>query len=109
LPGGAPVTGPVELRQALLRHPDQFVQALTQKLMMYGLGRELEYYDMPQARAIVRDAARQDYRFAALVSGIVTSDSFRMQGPAEPPAKATTAAVTASNTTIGTEPPVARR
>ena len=58
---------------------DQFVQALTQKLMMYALGRELEYYDMPEVRAIVRSAAAQDYRFSALVAGIVRSDAFRMQ------------------------------
>ena len=63
--------GPVELRQALLRRPDQFVQALTTKLMMYALGRELEYFDMPQVRAVVRAAEDDDYRFAAIVAGIV--------------------------------------
>ncbi len=87
LPGGAPINGPVELRRALLKHPDQFVQALTQKLMLYALGRELQYYDMPQVRAIVRNAARDDYRFAALVTGIVMSDAFRMQGPPDEPRK----------------------
>jgi hypothetical protein len=80
LPGGAAIDGPVELRQALLRRPDQFVQALTEKLMMYAIGRELEYYDMPQVRAVVRNAAAQDYRFSAIVTGIVRSDAFRMQG-----------------------------
>ncbi len=45
------------------------MQALTEKLMMYALGRELEYYDMPQVRAVVRAAANDDYRFSALVSG----------------------------------------
>jgi hypothetical protein len=108
LPGGAPVTGPVELRQALLQHPDQFVQALTQKLMMYALGRELEYHDMPQVRAIVRAAAKDDYKFAALVTGIVQSDAFRMQAPPEPPAKSP-AAVTASNTTPGSALPLGER
>ena len=96
LPTGAPVNGPVELRRALLRDPDQFVQALTQKLMMYALGRELEYFDMPQVRAIVHDAARQDYKFAALVTGIVMSDTFRMQAPPEPKSKTATT-VTASS------------
>ena len=47
--------------------------------MMYATGRELEYYDMPQVRAIVRAAKRQDYRFSSLVAGIVQSDAFRMQ------------------------------
>jgi hypothetical protein len=80
LPGsGQVINGPIELRQALLQRPDQFVQALTTKLMLYALGRELEYFDMPQVREIVRNAEGDDYRFAALVSGIVNSDSFRMQ------------------------------
>ena len=47
---------------------------------MYALGRELEYFDMPQVRAIVRDAARQGYTFPSLVAGVVKSESFRMQG-----------------------------
>ena len=86
LPGGREVSGPVELRQALLRRPDQLVLALTQKLMMYALARELEYYDMPQVRAVVRRAEREDYRFSAIVTGIVLSDAFRMQAPAHSPA-----------------------
>jgi hypothetical protein len=47
--------------------------------MMYAVGRELKSYDMPQVRAVVRKAAAQDYRLSALVSGIVSSDAFRMQ------------------------------
>ncbi len=82
LPGGLRVDGPVELRAALLARPDQLVQALTEKLMMYALGRELEYHDMPQVRAVVDAAAEDDYRFAAIVKAIVTSDAFRMQAPA---------------------------
>ena len=81
LPGGAVIEGPVELREALLRRDDQFVQALTQKLMMYALGRELEYHDMPQVRAVVRAAAKDDYRLSAIVAGIVSSEAFRMQAP----------------------------
>jgi len=79
LPGGQAINGPIELRQALLRRPDQFVQALTVKLMMYALGRELEYFDMPQVRAVVRAAEDDDYRFATIVAGIVNSDAFRLQ------------------------------
>jgi Protein of unknown function (DUF1592)/Protein of unknown function (DUF1588)/Protein of unknown function (DUF1585)/Protein of unknown function (DUF1587)/Protein of unknown function (DUF1595) len=79
LAGGKKVMGPVELTHALLERRDQFVQAFTQKLMMYALGRELDYYDMPEVRAIVRSAAAKDYRFSALVAGIVRSDAFRMQ------------------------------
>jgi hypothetical protein len=87
LPGGEAITGPLALKRALLERPDQFVQAMTQKLMMYALGRELEFYDMPQVRAIVRNAAAQDYRFSAIVAGIVQSDPFRMQALTHEPAQ----------------------
>ncbi|MGW8367714.1 MAG: DUF1592 domain-containing protein [Gammaproteobacteria bacterium] len=83
LPSGQPADGPVALTDALLARPDQFVQALTEKLMMYALGRELEYYDMRQVRRVVRAAEQQDYSLAAIVVGIVTSDAFRMQAAAE--------------------------
>src|SRR5882724_10141313 len=79
MPDGTDIEGPAELRRALLSRPGQFVQALTVKLMMYGLGREIAPHDMPQVRAIVRDAAKNDYRFSSIVSGIVSSDAFRMQ------------------------------
>jgi mono/diheme cytochrome c family protein len=79
LPNGRAVDGPAQLRQALFGGKDLFVRAFTEKLMMYALGRELESHDMPQARAVVRRAAAQDYRLSAIVSGIVSSDAFRMQ------------------------------
>src|SRR6202521_2311966 len=79
MPDDTEIEGPADLRRVLLSRPGQFVQALTQKLMMYALGREIEPYDMPQVRAIVRAAAKNDYRFSSLVAGIVSSDAFRMQ------------------------------
>jgi len=79
LPNGRTVNGPTQLRDGLFRDPAQFPQALTAKLMMYAVGRELEYFDMPQVRTIVRRAAKDNYRLSAIVSGIVTSDAFRMQ------------------------------
>ena len=79
LPNGRAVDGPAQLREALFGGRDLFVRAFTEKLMMYALGRELKSYDMPQVRAVVRRAAAQDYRLSAIVSGIVTSDAFRMQ------------------------------
>ena len=82
LPDGTAVTGPVELREALLARPDQFVQAFTEKLMMYALNRELEYHDMRQVRHIVRDARDDNWSLEAIVAGIVTSDAFRMQAAA---------------------------
>jgi hypothetical protein len=78
-PDGTAVNGVVELRQALLRHQDAFVFTLTEKLMIYALGRGLESYDMPVVREIVRDASRQDYRFSSLFVGIVKSVPFRMR------------------------------
>ena len=73
--------GPAQLRKGLFKDTAQFPQALTAKLMMYALGRELEYFDMPQVRAIVRRAAKDDYRLSAIVAGVVTSEAFRMQAP----------------------------
>jgi hypothetical protein len=85
LADGTAVDGPLALRAALLERPEQFVQTLTERLMTYGLGRSLDYQDMPTVRRIVREAAAHDYRFAAIVSGIVTSEPFLMQGT--PPAE----------------------
>ena len=79
MPDGTEVDGPADLRRALLGRPGQFVQALTKKLMMYALGREVAPEDMPQVRAIARAAAKNDYRFSSIVAGIVSSDAFRMQ------------------------------
>ena len=79
MPDGKEIEDPADLRRVLLSRPGQFVQAMTTKLMMYALGREVSPYDMPQVRAIVRDAAKNDYRFSSLVTGIVSSDAFRMQ------------------------------
>jgi cytochrome c-type biogenesis protein CcmE len=59
-----------------------FARALTEKLMMYALNRELEYFDMPQVRAIVRAAAKDNYKLSSLVRGIVNSEAFRKQGAA---------------------------
>jgi mono/diheme cytochrome c family protein len=80
LPDGRAIEGPVQLREALFGGRDLFVRAFTEKLMMYALGRELKAYDLPQVRAVVRRAAAQNDRLSALVSGIVSSDAFRMQG-----------------------------
>ncbi len=83
LAGGGEIQGPDDLRRALISEPEIFVQALTEKLMIYALGRGLEYYDMPTVRAIVDRAAADDYRFSTLVLGIAESVPFRMRGPAE--------------------------
>jgi hypothetical protein len=79
LADGTAVKGPRDLSLALLARPDQFIQTLTEKLMIYALGRPLRAQDMPAVRAIVRQSARADYRFEALVKGVVASDAFRMR------------------------------
>jgi hypothetical protein len=76
LADGTKVDGVVALRKALVARSDIFVQTLTEKLMIYALGRGLQHYDMPVVRDIVRDAAKQDFRFSSLVMGIVTSTPF---------------------------------
>jgi hypothetical protein len=86
LPNGVKLSGVKDVRQLLMSRPDRFVTALTEKLMMYALGRKIVYYDMPQVRAIVSEAGKHDSRFSAIVLGIVNSDDFRMQ--AEPKATA---------------------
>jgi hypothetical protein len=79
LADGTPVDGPAALRKALLKHPEQFVRTMTEKMLTYGLGRGLEYYDMPVVRSIARDAAGQNYRFSSIVMGIVKSTPFQMK------------------------------
>jgi mono/diheme cytochrome c family protein len=88
---GTPVSSPADLRVALTKRPDQFVQTITERLMTYALGRTVESYDMPTVRRIVRESARDTYRFSSIVLGIVRSDPFRMRMvPApEPPATST--------------------
>jgi mono/diheme cytochrome c family protein len=92
LPDGTAINGPDDLRQALLRHPEQFVHTFTEGLLKYATGRTLEYRDMPTVRRVLRDAARDDYRFSTIVRGIVASDQFlKRRAPA--PAEAKTGAI----------------
>jgi len=82
LPNGVAINGPVELRDQLAARPAMFAEAFTEKLMMYALNRQLDYFDMPQVRAVVRAAAKDNYKFSSIVLGIVDTDAFRKQGPA---------------------------
>jgi len=79
---GTRVAGPVELREALLKNPEIFVSTVTEKLMVYALGRGLNAHDMPAIRRIVRDARSDQFRFSRLILGVVTSEPFRFR--AEP-------------------------
>jgi hypothetical protein len=78
---GKKIEGLAGLRAALLEQPDQFPHTVTEKLMAYALGRRVEYYDQPAIRKIVRDAAAHQYRWSALVLGIVQSPAFQMREP----------------------------
>ncbi len=67
LPNGVAINGVAQLREQLLARPDQFVQTMVQRLLMYGTGREVEPSDMPQVRQIVRDVKPAGYHFFDLV------------------------------------------
>jgi hypothetical protein len=77
LADGTKLAGAADLRRALLSRSDAFVSALTERLLTYALGRELEYYDQPVVRSVIREAAAEGTTLAALVHAIVASDAFR--------------------------------
>jgi hypothetical protein len=81
LPSGVPINGVVELRAQLVDRPELFARNVTERLMTYAVNRRLEYFDMPQVRAIVRGASKDNYKLSSLILGIVNSDAFRRQGP----------------------------
>ena len=84
LPDGTRFDGPVELRKTLVRRHPEFVHTLVEQLLTYALGRGAEHYDRPAIRRIVASAAAADYRWSALILGLVDSVPFRMrtaQGP----------------------------
>jgi hypothetical protein len=92
LPDGTVVDGPDDLRAALMRRPEQFVQTFTERLLMYSLGRTLDHRDMPTVRKIVDNAEQDDYRFSSIVWQIVTSDPFLMRRAPEAAAPVVAAA-----------------
>jgi hypothetical protein len=77
LPDGTVVDGVEGVRQLVLRDPALFVEAITGKLLMYGLARNIQHYDQPTIRVITRDSARENYTFASLVLGVVNSVPFQ--------------------------------
>jgi cytochrome c5 len=79
LPDGATFDGPEALRKLLQSRQSEFVTTLTEKLMTYALGRALEYSDAPAVRAVMESAAPSQYRWSALIRGIVASVPFQMR------------------------------
>jgi hypothetical protein len=80
LPTGVAINGVVELRGQLVAQPKVFATTVTERLLMYAVNRPLDYFDMPQVRAIVRASAKENYKLSSIVLGIVNSDAFRKQG-----------------------------
>jgi len=79
LPDGTVVDGVAGVKQLILKDPQRFVGAMTEKLLMYGIGRNVQYFDAPAVRKIVRDAAAGDYKFESLVLGVAKSAPFQMR------------------------------
>ena len=92
LPDGTRFRGPAGLRAFLVEQRRQFVEAMTEKLLAYSLGRRLEYYDRPTVRGIVREAAASDHRLSDIILGIVRSPAFQMRRAAGDPVPARSAA-----------------
>jgi hypothetical protein len=96
---GTVVDGPEGVRALLTARPELFVAALTEKLMMYALGRNVQYYDAPAVRAVVRAAGERNYEFSAIVEGVVASVPFQMRA-----GRAATASVAAAPSLAEDEP-----
>jgi hypothetical protein len=90
LADGTRIDGPVSLRNALLQRRVVFVSTVAEKLLTYALGRRVEFSDMPAVRDILRQAAKNDYRWSSLVLGVITSQPFQMR--TAPPSAVTTTA-----------------
>ena len=86
LPDGTRFNGARGLIDAILRRPEGFANTVTERLMTYAIGRGIEYFDAPAIREIRRDAAAHDYRFSAIVLGIVKSVPFQMRATSVGPA-----------------------
>jgi IMP dehydrogenase/GMP reductase len=85
---GASIDGFPGLRRLLLERPEQFSRTVTEKLLAFAIGRRLDYYDQPVVRKIVRTAAAAEYRWSAIVLGIVKSAPFLMHAPDVAPREA---------------------
>ena len=79
LPDGSTFDGPDGLKNLLLNRPDDFVGTVTEKLLTFALGRNLEYYDMPSVRSIVRTAAEDNYSWSSIILGVIKSTPFQMR------------------------------
>jgi hypothetical protein len=76
---GTKLNGPISVRQAILKRPDAFLNSFTENLLSYGLGRVVDYRDMPTVRSITHSAASQNNHFSAFILGVVKSAPFQMR------------------------------
>ena len=83
-PDGSKFDGPAGLRNILMGRQQEFVSAVTERLLTYALGRGTEYYDQPAIRKILREAQGSDYRWSSLILGIARSTPFQMRGSNQP-------------------------
>ena len=79
LPDGSALDGVAGLEAGLLKRPELFATAVTEKLLTFALGRGVEHYDAPAVRKIVRDAADENYRLSSIIVGIAKSTPFTMR------------------------------
>jgi hypothetical protein len=86
---GTYVDGPATLRAALLARPDAFMASISERLLTYALGRELEHYDEPAVRRIMKQADSEGFTMTALVKAAVMSDPFQQRIKLEPVAPIT--------------------
>jgi hypothetical protein len=100
MPDGTRLSGPADLHKALASRGDQLAQIITEKLMVYAVGRHIDYRDMPTVRRIVRDAKASNYTFESIVFGVVNSDAFRRRAPAAPAPVTRTAQVADNTSTV---------
>jgi cytochrome c5 len=96
LADGTKVDGPVALRIALLARPEVFAGTVTEKLMIYALGRGLDPVDMPVVRSVLRSAAKNNYAMQSIILGIVQSSAFQMRTKLTDPDPVKTVAQTAT-------------
>lgn len=79
LPDGTIVGGPADLQRVILSRRREFVRCVVEKLLVYSLGRGLEYYDRPVTESIIRKAEQMDFRFSSVITAIVQSEAFGMR------------------------------
>jgi hypothetical protein len=84
LPNGTQFSGPAQLREALWNDREQFARTFIQSMLTYGLGRGLEYYDMPAVRKVMSESARDNYSLSSIVMNVVESQPFQMRRSTTP-------------------------